>query len=293
MISVAAKAGTLCGRNSPSFCTSLSRTWLTVYVRIDSAASIITPALRSTSSRAVLWSRSNDTQPDTARPRTNTRNSTRLNLSLNPMSPPDSSPRARWRQGSGHYRQIACRPKPRSRNERAILSDGAAAHRWGRFVNKARLAGGSDFRPAAVRAGGLGALGVQVQRMIANREPAILRHLDLTLLDLGVVELLDPPAGHAHQVIVVAALVQLEHRLARLEVVALEDAGVLELGQHAVDSGEADVQALAHEHPVDVLGREVPHLAALEELEDAKARPGRLQAARFQVVDVGHGIAMI
>src|SRR5262249_59267988 len=129
MISVAAKAGTLCGRNSPSFCTSLSRTWLTVYVRIDSAASIITPALRSTSSRAVLWSRSNDTQPDTARPRTNTRNSTRLNLSLNPMSPPDSSPRAWWRQGSGHYRQIACRPKPRGRNERGPPSDGAAAHR--------------------------------------------------------------------------------------------------------------------------------------------------------------------
>ena len=34
------------------------RTWLTVYWRIERAASIITPALRSTSSRAPLWSRS-------------------------------------------------------------------------------------------------------------------------------------------------------------------------------------------------------------------------------------------
>src|SRR5215813_11690650 len=136
MISVAAKAGTLCGRNSPSFCTSLSRTWLTVYVRIESAASIITPAFRSTSSRAVLWSRSNDTQPDTANPRTNTRNSTRLNLSLNPMSPPDPCLR-RWRQGSAHYRQLACRSKPRASDERAILLDGAAAHECGRVVKKA------------------------------------------------------------------------------------------------------------------------------------------------------------
>src|SRR5262249_22983643 len=133
MISVAANAGTLCGRNSPSFCTSLSRTWLTVYVRIERAASIITPALRSTSSRAVLWSRSNDTQPETARPRTNTRNSTRLNLSLNPMSPPDSSPGAWWHRGSGHYRQIVLRPIPREHGGLASRPDGAAAHA---FVKK-------------------------------------------------------------------------------------------------------------------------------------------------------------
>src|SRR5215831_7652036 len=98
-------------------------------------------------------------------------------------------------------------------------------------VEKARERRLSALLAALVRAVGLDAVGVQVQRMIANRETAVLRDLDLALLDLGVVELLDPPAGHAYQVVVVAALVHLEHRLARLEVVALEDARLLELGE--------------------------------------------------------------
>ena len=44
---------------------------------------------------------------------------------------------------------------------------------------------------------------------------------DLAPLDLGVVELLDAAALEAHQVVVVLALVELEHRLAGFEVVAL------------------------------------------------------------------------
>ena len=67
----------------------------------------------------------------------------------------------------------------------------------------------------------------------------------LALLDLRVVELLDAAALQADEVVVVAALVQLEHGLAGLEVVADEQPGLLELRQHAVDRGEADVEASA------------------------------------------------
>ena len=49
-------------------------------------------------------------------------------------------------------------------------------------------------------------------------ETALARDLVLPLLDLSVVELLDSTALQAHQVVVVAALVQLEHGLAGLEV---------------------------------------------------------------------------
>ena len=50
----------------------------------------------------------------------------------------------------------------------------------------------------------------------------------------------------------VTALVQLEHRLAVLEVLPREEPGLLELGQDAVDGGEADVDAFLHERLVDV-----------------------------------------
>src|SRR6185369_8662989 len=89
----------------------------------------------------------------------------------------------------------------------------------------------------------LGAVGVERERMPVELEAALARDLVLALLDLRIVELLDPAALQAHQMVVMAALVELVHRLAGLEVLAREQARVLELGEHAVDRGEADVDA--------------------------------------------------
>ena len=111
----------------------------------------------------------------------------------------------------------------------------------------------------------------------------------LALLDLGVVELLDAAAGQAHQVVVMLAFVQLEHRLAGLEVAAREQAGLLELHQHAVDRGQADVGALGQQRLEDVLGRHVALRGALEDLQDLQARQRRLEAAALEFVGVCHG----
>src|SRR2546428_464551 len=124
--------------------------------------------------------------------------------------------------------------------------------------------------------------------MLANRKTAFLGHADLSLFDFGVVKLFDASALYAHEVIVVAVLVQLEHRFAGLEMMALEDAGLLELGEDPVHGGKTHVQSLVHEDPVDILRRKVAHLAALEKLENAQPRTRRLQAYGLQVVDVGH-----
>ena len=93
--------------------------------------------------------------------------------------------------------------------------------------------------------------------MVLQLEAARLGDRALALLDLGVVELLDPAAVEADQVVVVLALVELEHRLAGLEVVARQDAGLLELHQHAVDGGQADVGVLGEQHLEDVFGAHV------------------------------------
>src|SRR6266850_5269502 len=145
------------------------------------------------------------------------------------------------------------------------------------------------LRARLVRAIRLGTVGVQLQRMLANHTAALRGYPDLALLDFGVIKLFDASALHAHEMIVMAALVQLEHRLAGLEMMALEDAGLLELREDAVDRREADVQSLVHEDPIDVLGRQVAYLAVLEKLQDSQPRPRGLQAAGLQVVDVGHG----
>ena len=61
--------------------------------------------------------------------------------------------------------------------------------------------------------------------MVLQLEPACLRNAALALLDLGVEEFLDAAAIHANQMVMVLAFVELEHRLAGLEVVARQDAG--------------------------------------------------------------------
>jgi hypothetical protein len=124
--------------------------------------------------------------------------------------------------------------------------------------------------------------------VFANHEAALLGNPRLSALDLGIVEFLDATAVDTHQVIVVLAGAQLEHRLAGLEVVALKQAGLLELGQHAVDGGQADVQVFGEQQPVDILGRKMAHLGPLEESEDLEARNGGFQPHALEVFGVAH-----
>ena len=79
--------------------------------------------------------------------------------------------------------------------------------------------------------------------MLVDRESALLRDLDLPLLDLGVEEFLDAPAGQAHEMVVMLLVVELEDRLARLEMMADQKPRLLELGQYAVNGGESDIEA--------------------------------------------------
>ena len=123
------------------------------------------------------------------------------------------------------------------------------------------------------------------------QDPALVLgdHL-LAALDLGVVELLDAAARCANEVVVVRAFIELVDRLAAFEVAALQNAGLLELREHAVDGGQADVGAVFEQHAKHVLGRHVALFARLENLQNLQAGQGGLQAGAFELVNVvGHG----
>jgi hypothetical protein len=59
--------------------------------------------------------------------------------------------------------------------------------------------------------------------------------------------------------IVVGPLVQFENRAAGFEIAARQQAGLLELGQDAVDGRQADIELYGQQGPVDVLGAQVPN----------------------------------
>jgi hypothetical protein len=91
-------------------------------------------------------------------------------------------------------------------------------------------------------------------------------------LDLGIEKLLHPAAVQADQVVVVLAFVEFVDRLARLEIAAREQAGLLELHEHAVHGGQADVGVIFQQDAVDVFSRHVPALGVLKDLEDLQSR---------------------
>src|SRR6218665_428271 len=127
-------------------------------------------------------------------------------------------------------------------------------------------------RRLAIGAVLLDAVRVQGQRMLLQVETALGGHRGLALLDLRIEEFLDLAAGQADQVVVVMAFVQLEHGLARLEMVPRQQTGLLELRQHPVDGGQPDVGAFHEQGLVDVLGRHVALGRFLEDLKDLDTR---------------------
>ena len=120
------------------------------------------------------------------------------------------------------------------------------------------------------------AFGVKIERVLADLEPALAGDSGLALLDLGIEEFLDAAALQAHQVIVVAALIELKHRLARFEVMPYQQARLLELRQHAIHRRQSHVQTFRQQLLVDVLGSQVPDLALLEQVDDLEPRQRRL-----------------
>ena len=68
--------------------------------------------------------------------------------------------------------------------------------------------------------------------------------------------------------VMMLALIQLEHGLAALEMVAYQQAGLLELRQNAIDGSKTDILAGGQQNLVDVLGGKMSFLAVLEQGED-------------------------
>jgi len=97
--------------------------------------------------------------------------------------------------------------------------------------------------------------------------------------------------------VVMFPFVEFEGGFAGLEMVALEQAGLLELGQYAVHRGQADVHAVVEQVAIDVFGRDVAGNALLfelvEEVEDLESGEGGLEADVLEVVRLGGHARMI
>lgn len=77
----------------------------------------------------------------------------------------------------------------------------------------------------------------------------------LAFFDAGVEEFFDFAAVQADDVVVVVAAIDFVNGFVRLEMVAQQQSGLLELGEDAVDGRQTDVEAVVFQAAVNILCR--------------------------------------
>src|SRR5690606_18198310 len=83
-------------------------------------------------------------------------------------------------------------------------------------------------------------------------------------------------------------VVQLEYCLAAIELAAHEDAGLLELREDAIHSGQPDIDIFGNQGAIDVLRALVAVVGTPENVEDLQPGEGCLQSGALGVNGVGH-----
>jgi outer membrane protein assembly factor BamE len=120
------------------------------------------------------------------------------------------------------------------------------------------------------------------------------RHLALELLDFLVGEFHHGAGFEADHVIVVWPDLELEDRMPAGEVMADDQAHLLELREYAIDGGEADILAGSRQPAVQLFGTDMLGSAFAERFEDPQSRPRRLEPGVPEILPLHHlGSAMM
>ena len=125
------------------------------------------------------------------------------------------------------------------------------------------------------------AVSVDVQRMIVNGEAAFGGDFFLAAFNFCVVKFFHAATLQAHQMVVVAALVELVNRLAAFEMVAYQQPGLFELGKDPIHGSKSDIHVFREKHAVYIFGGEMAYFALFEQVKNFQARQGGFESDVF------------
>jgi len=94
--------------------------------------------------------------------------------------------------------------------------------------------------------------------MALQRKAVVLGDLVLALFNVNIREFDHLAAVGANEVVMVITVIELKNGLATVKLAARQDACLLKLSQHTVDSRQANIDAFADQHAIDIFGTEVP-----------------------------------
>lgn len=111
------------------------------------------------------------------------------------------------------------------------------------------------------------AMSIEGQCVFGNVEAALFGDSLLPFLDLVIEKLFHPPAIEAYEMIVVRTRIEFEHGLSGLEMIAVQQARLLELCQHTVHSCQTDIHVFGQQDFVNIFRTQVADRAVLENLK--------------------------
>ncbi len=131
-------------------------------------------------------------------------------------------------------------------------------------------------------------MGINLQGMFVDDEPPLLGHGRLTVFNLGVEKLFDMAAIQAYEMVVMGSAVEFENCLATFEMVAHQQPGLFELGEHAVNRGETDVDAIVLQAFVDIFRPKVARGAAFKQRQHFESRKGGFETDVLEILGYAH-----
>lgn len=137
------------------------------------------------------------------------------------------------------------------------------------------------------------ALRVKIKRMLPNDKAASLGDLVLTAFNFFIEKLFNASAVNAYQMVMVLTGPDLEYRFARLEMVALQEARLLELGQYAIDGRQADVHVFVEQHSINIISTQVTYRGVFKKLEDLEAGESGFEPHALEITRLAHGFGLI
>ena len=131
-------------------------------------------------------------------------------------------------------------------------------------------------------------MGIQVEGVILNCEPPLFGNLILSALDFRIVELFNPAAVDAHQMVMMVAAIDFEYRFPGFEKMPFQQPGLLELSEDAIHRRQADIHLFSNQHAIDVFRGKVPYGTVFKELKNLESRKGGLQPHVLEALRVAH-----
>jgi hypothetical protein len=124
-----------------------------------------------------------------------------------------------------------------------------------------------------------GAAAVKDVGMLDDLEAIFRSDQPLSLFHRFIMEFLNAAAGRTHEMVMVHPVIQLINGSPCLEVRLLEQAGLLQLCEHAVHGSQTDLVTLLEQQAIHLFGCQMTYICFLKHFQDLQPRQRGLQAS--------------